>query len=137
MENFMASMRRGNNINTIGTPKINNHYIFGNDYGKQVAKAYSLEPQSREFFIQGSQALNPTEAVKIFTENYSKETLKPGNAPMAMMKFIGCFSSQIGNVTKLMTALNEFPEEFKAQETWDLLGKPTTTIKDYAKSINQ
>ena len=137
MENFLSSMRRGNNINTIGSPKINNYYISGNDYGKQVAKAYSLEPQNKEFFIQGSEAINPTEAVKLFTENYTKEGLKTGNAPMAMMKFIGCFSTQIGNVAKLMTALNEFPEEFKAQETWDLLGKPTTSIKDYAKSINQ
>lgn len=136
MENFLASMRRGNNINTIGTPKINNHYISGNDYGKQVAIAFSLEPQSKEFFIQGSQAINPTEAVKIFTENYKKESLKPGNAPMGLMRFIGCFSTQIANVAKLMTALNEFPEEFKAQETWNLLGKPTTTIKDYAKSLN-
>lgn len=136
MENFLASMRRGNAVNTIGSPKINNHYISGSDYGKQVAQAYSLEPHSKEFFIQGSQHLNPNDAVKLFTENYKKENLKPGNAPMALMKMIGCFNTQIGNVAKLMTALNEFPEEFKAQETWDLLGKPTTTIKDYAKSIN-
>lgn len=137
MENFLASMRSGNNINTIGTPKINNHYIAGNDYGKQVAKAYSLDPQNKEFFIQGPQALNPIEAIKVFSENYTKETLKAGSVPMGMMKFIGCFSTQIGNVVKLMTVLNEFHEEFKAQETWDLLGKPTTTIKSYAKSINQ
>jgi uncharacterized protein YbjT (DUF2867 family) len=137
MENFLASMRRGNNINTIGSPKVDNHYICGSDYGKQVAIAYSLSPQSKEFFIQGPEALNPKEAVKIFTENYTKESLKSGSAPMGMMKFIGCFSTQIGNVAKLMTALNELPEKFKAQETWDLLGKPTTTIKDYAKSLNQ
>ena len=137
MENFLSSMRRGNAINTIGSPKINNHYISGNDYGKQVAKAFSLDPQSKEFIIQGTQAINPKQAVKLFTENYSKEKLKPGSAPMGLMKFIGLFNTQIGNVAKLMTALNESPEQFKAQESWELLGKPTNTIKEFAKSLNQ
>jgi uncharacterized protein YbjT (DUF2867 family) len=136
MENFLASSRRGNAINTIGSPQINNHYICGSDYGKQVAKAFSLDPLSKEFFIQGPEAINPKDAVKQFTENYTKESLKPGSAPMGMLKFIGCFSTQIGNVAKLMTALNEFPEEFKAKETWEILGKPTTTIKNYAKLLS-
>jgi len=136
MENFLASMRRGNSVNTMGSPKISNHYISGNDFGKQVANAFALEPQSKEFFIQGPQALNPIEAVGIFTKNYTKETLKPGNAPMGLMKFIGCFNTQINNVTKLMTVLNECLENFKAQETWDILGKPTVTVKEYAKLLN-
>ena len=97
MENFLASMRRGNNINNVGTPKISNYYIAGSDFGKQVAKAFSSEPQSKEYFIQGPQVLNPKEAVKLFTENYSKESLKPGSAPMGILKFVGCFNNQIAN----------------------------------------
>jgi hypothetical protein len=37
----------------------------------------------------------------------------------------------------IIYALNHYPEKFEAAESWEKLGKPTTTLAQYAQKATQ
>ncbi len=134
MDNFNGTQRDGVKINVIGKSNVKMYYIAALDYAKQVSKAFLLDNnKSKEYNIQGLDAYTVDEAAEIFVANYAKEKLKVANAPMGLLKFIGLFNPTLKYVCKLMDALNNHPEQFDSQETWYELGKPTVTLKEYAK----
>jgi uncharacterized protein YbjT (DUF2867 family) len=134
MDNFNSTQKDGNKINVIGKSNVKMFYIAASDYAKQVSRAFSLEKEpSNTFNIQGSESYRINEAAEVFVKNHSKEKLKVAKAPMGLLKFIGLFNPTLSYVTKLMEALNNHPEKFDAQETWDKLGKPTIRLEQFAK----
>jgi hypothetical protein len=36
---------------------------------------------------------------------------------------------------EIINALNNYPEKFEAQKTWDELGKPATTLREFAQNL--
>ena len=136
MENFTGSQRDGNKINLAGKSLVPMYYIAGEDYGKQVANAFKLESEkSKDYYIQGTEAMTADKAARIFVDNYKKESLKIAAAPLGLLSFIGLFKPELKYVVQLMKALNNNPEPFKARETWDELGKPAMTIKAFAQKF--
>lgn len=134
MDNFNGTQRDGKKINVVGKSNVKMFYISALDYAKQVSKAFSLENnKSKTYNIQGLDAYTIDDAAEIFVSNYSKEELKVAKAPMGLLKFIGLFNPTLKYVCKLMDALNNNPEPFNSQETWEELGKPTITLKEFAK----
>lgn len=134
MENFNGVQRDGDKINLVGKSLMPMHYIAGEDYGKQVSAAFALDTdKSKDYYIQGTEAMTADQAAKIFVENYKKAPLKIASAPIGLLKIIGLFKPELKYVVGIMKALNEYPEKFLAKETWQELGKPTITIKEYAQ----
>jgi hypothetical protein len=85
--------------------------------------------------IQGAEAFTADEAVKTFRRNYKKEKLIISKAPLGMLKFFGNFSTKMDYGAHIIDALNNYPEEFRAEATWKELGKPEVTIKKYAEEL--
>lgn len=137
METLDQLMMRGNKIMLAGDSKVANYFIAAEDYGKQVARSFQLPgDDNREYIIQGPEAHNWDDAAKIFISNYKKSALKTMKAPIGMMKFFGMFSSQTAYVHKICTALNNYPEKFEAEKTWNELGKPSITLAEYAQKLS-
>lgn len=135
MENFTGGMRQGTKLNLAGKAKHPSWYLAGDDLGRWVVKALSLPQTGNEIYVaQGPEALMPEVGATRFIAAYKKEQLTLQKAPLAVLKFIGLFSRSMGSISKMLGALNEYPETFRAQKTWDTLGAPTVRIEDYAAS---
>lgn len=134
MENFDQLMRQGNKILLAGKSNAPMHFIAGEDYGRQVARSFELAGNgNHEYAIQGPEAYNWDDAANIFIQNYAQAPLKIVKAPVGMLKFLGNFSSKMEYGYKIITALNNYPEQFEAENTWRNLGKPTVTLAEYAR----
>lgn len=135
MENFTNSMVRGKSVSTIKSKlKNKSFWISGQDFGKQVANAFRSEiALNKEYPAQGLQDFTMQEVAHEFAKNYSKEKLKVTAAPAGFVKFLGIFSPMIKFMYKLSQVNINNHEIFEAQKTWDELGRPTTTIADFAK----
>ena len=134
MDNFNGTQKDRDKINVLGKSKVRMFYIAASDFAKQVSRAFSLENDSSYTFnIQGSEAFTISEAADVFVKNHTKEKLKVRKAPMGLFKFMGLFNRKLSFVANLMEALNNHPEKFDSEETWEKLGKPTLTLKEYAK----
>jgi hypothetical protein len=48
---------------------------------------------------------------------------------------MGLFNQKFNYGYYIVEALNKYPEKFEAQQTWDELGKPTISLKEFAESL--
>ena len=135
MDNFdRGSLRSDDTIRWAGTSKHPMHFVSASDYGKQVANSFFLDTsESREYIIQGPEAYTMDQAAQIFIDNYPKQKMEYSNGPLPLLKIAGVFSNSMNYVAKLSKSMNEYPEQFRAQPTWDELGKPATTLTEYAR----
>ncbi|HEU4522892.1 MAG TPA: NAD(P)H-binding protein [Thermoanaerobaculia bacterium] len=132
-ENF--NQRSKGKIALPGKSKHPMWFIAGQDYGKQVARAFAMHSdQHREYAVQGPEPFTYDEAARVFAANYPKEQLKITHPPMFVLKTLGLVSRQMDYFANIVEALNEYAEEFSAQKTWEELGKPTTTLAEWAKT---
>ena len=138
--NFMESLsnmyKMGKMLLLSGTSAHPMYFISAVDYGKQVAKSFSiLENENKEYVIQGTEAFTADEAVEVFKKNYKKEKLIISRAPLGILKFFGRFNTKMNYGSHIIDALNNYPEKFEAESTWKELGKPQMTIKKYAEEL--
>lgn len=134
-ENFGPPAREGGKIRLIGKSKHPMWFIGGRDYGRQVARAFAIEgDDDRDYAVQGPEAFTYEEAARVFAENYPRERLTIAHMPMLLVRGMGLFSPRIGYFAAIVEALNEYPESFVAQRTWNELGKPETTLAEWAKT---
>jgi putative NADH-flavin reductase len=134
MEGFVkGGYKQGNNIALAGTSKYKMFLISGSDYGQQIIKAFELNNGNQEYVIQGQDGFTADEAAKIVIEN-SKTIVKVMKAPLNVLKFFGLFSKKFNYASKIMEALNDYPEKFEAEKTWQDLGQPPTKFIDYIKN---
>ena len=137
MENFMTTYRKGNRILLAGTSHHKMYFIAGKGYGQQVARSFKLlNKEKKEYIVQGPEGYTADEATDVFIRNYIREKLTISRAPLALLKFIGIFSNTINYGHNIITALNNYPEKFEAEETWTALGRPATTLADYARTVS-
>ncbi len=137
MESFPFIYRQGKRILLAGESRCPMWFIAGDDYGKQVANAFAVTPEgeSREYVVQGLEPFTADEAAKVFIENYSGTKLSISKAPLGLLKFLGKFSHKINYGAHIVEALNNYPESFEAEKTWQELGKPTVTLKQFASTL--
>lgn len=134
MENFDTTYRRGQKILLAGTSLHKMYFIAGEDFGKQVSRSFQiLEDENREYAIQGPEGFTADEAAKEYIRYYKKDKLKISRAPLMLLKFLGKFSTRINYGYHIVTALNNYPEKFESEKSWEELGKPSVTLKLYAK----
>lgn len=137
MESIFYQSKQGSMIALGGKSEYPMYYVAAEDYAQQVAKSFEVlqDSESRDFVIQGLEAFTQEAAAKTFIQHYKKEKLRTMWAPMFVMKLMGVFIQKFDYGYHIVEALNKYPEKFEAQSTWDSLGKPKITLKDFAESL--
>lgn len=136
METYPYQMMRGNKVAVLGKSVMPMWFIAAADYGRQVARSLSVtDNKNREYAIQGPEAYTFDEANTIFIENYSKAPLKTMKIPLSIMKFMGIFIQKFNYGWHICEALNNYPEKFESESTWQELGKPETTLARFANGL--
>lgn len=110
------------------------YLIAGDDYGKQVVKAFENNNGNNEYVVQGPDGYIADDAAKLFVDNYKKEKIKVAKLPIGVLKFFGRFTKKFNYAYNIVDALNNYPEKFEAEKTWQDIGKPQTKFIDYIKS---
>jgi uncharacterized protein YbjT (DUF2867 family) len=136
MENFVFHQRQGNKLVWIGESKHPMYYISAIDYANQVTKALeqAKEGESYEYVVQGPEAFTADQAMQTFIQA-SPEKLEAKKYGMGMSKLLGTFSHKLRYASRIMDALNNYPEKFEAEETWKELEKPEITLGRFAAEI--
>lgn len=138
MENFTkdGGFMNANNLNMVGKSNVKLFWISATDYAKQVSKSFELlTDENREYYIQGPQSHTTEEALNIFRKHYHLKKLNIVRIPMFSLFLISRFSSKLNYAYRLLKAKNNYHEKFKAQFTWDELGKPTESIEEFTLRI--
>lgn len=135
MESLDQQMLRGNKLMMINGSLAKMWFIAAKDYGKQVAKAFTIAgSNNQDYAIQGTAAYDWNDAAKIFISNYSKP-VKTMRAPLLVLKYLGLFVQRMNYAARICEALNKYPEQFESEQTWEDLGQPSTSLQDYVKSL--
>jgi uncharacterized protein YbjT (DUF2867 family) len=135
MESFdKGAYRQGNSIALAGTSKYPMYLIAGDDYGKQVVKAFENNDGNNEYIVQGKHGYIADDAAKLFADNYKKEKIKVAKLPFGILKFFGRITKKFNYAANIIDALNNYPEKFEAEKNWQELGKPQTRFIDYIKA---
>ena len=135
MDSLTETQRAGRFVLLVGRSAVRPWYISGHDFGKQVARALKLakDSQNQEYVIQGPEAITQHEAAERFARTYQKEKLSVVTTPPFLMRLGSSFSAQANYGWHISEALNKYPEVFEADQTWTDLGKPQTTIEQFAE----
>lgn len=135
MENFtVGPYRDGRRLLLAGTSHEPMYFIAAADYGRQVARAIDLDVAHQDYIVQGPEAYTADQAAEVFRDNYPHGPLTIAKMPLGLLKFLGNFSRKLHNGSRILEALNNFPEPFSAERTWDRLGRPTTTLAEFARN---
>lgn len=133
-ENITELQMSGGRIMLGGTQKTRSWWVGASDYGKQVAAAFRLgDDRDREFIVQGPDAYNWREAAEEFIEHYNTRKLKTMWSPLWPFHLMGFFSNTLDFQYRILKAINNYDEQFAAEETWKELGRPQTTLADFAR----
>lgn len=128
----------GKNIAMVGTSNEKMWFIGATNYGKQVVAALRQDNlASDEFVVQGTEAFTYQEANEMFIKNYPHARLGILTMPIWVAKFGGIFSQKMNYLFHIMTALNNYPERFEAEQTWKKLGKPEQTLAVFAQNYKK
>ncbi len=138
MESIVGQYKSGNHLMILGKPQYPLHWISAKDYGKQVANAIRFDQGNKEYIIQGPEAIAVEDAFKIFIKNFKTKSgpLKIRKMPISLMKMAALFSDDLSYGVQITESINNYPEEFGAEETWTKLGKPTTTLDEFARQMS-
>lgn len=135
MECLDKQMLQGTRIMLAGKSEAPMWFIAAKDFGIQVAWAMKKAGDSnQEYVIQGLEPFTAEEAAKVFTEN-AKSKIKIMKAPLAPLKYVGIFNQRMNYAYHICEALNKYPEKFESENTWNDLGKPSTTLAEYVASL--
>ena len=135
MECLDKQMLQGTRIMLAGKSEAPMWFIAGKDYGVQVAWAMKKAGDTnQEYVVQGLEPFTSDEAAKVFIDNV-KSKIKIMKAPLAPLKYLGIFNQRMNYAYHICEALNRYPEKFESQNTWDDLGKPSTTLAEYVASL--
>ncbi len=134
MESLPGRMRQGKRLAVAGRPRETSYWIAAEDYAAQVVAALRRAEAgvAQEYTIQGPEKFRVDEAARIFMDNYASERLSVARAPLALFKLLGLFSPTMDYVRHISEALNTTPEPFAADQTWAELGRPHTTLAQFA-----
>jgi len=137
LDSLNGTQRLDRFVLLVGRSAVRPWYIAARDYGEQVARAFrrAQDEQNQEYIIQGPEALTQHEAAKRFVTAYKKEKLFILTTSPILMQLGALFSQQADYGLHITKAINKYPEVFEAAQTWADLGKPCTTVDQFAAQI--
>jgi hypothetical protein len=134
MEAITTQYKQGNKLLLAGESKHPQYFIASENYARQVVRAFQQDPaENKEYVIQGPQPFTSDDAVAEFAKHYKKARLSISRAPLGLIKGLGYLNQRMNYGYHILEALNNYPEKFEAANTWEELGKPTVTLKDFAE----
>jgi uncharacterized protein YbjT (DUF2867 family) len=132
---LLPNMIQGRALRWVGNTEVKIYWISVTDYARQVVKAFQqAETMPTDVPIQGPEAITIRQAMKLFVANYDP-TLKIRVAPVWVMRLIGLFNPQVRFVAHLFSYFGNHEDPFYAWRTWKHLGKPTTTLVEFARTL--
>lgn len=129
-----GSMRQGKRLALAGRSRHKMYLIAGDDYGRQVVRAFELDNGDNDYVVQGKEGFTAEEAAAMFAQHYTAAKLSVSTLPMGILRVLGLFSRRFDYVARIVHALNEYPETFQAETTWKELGEPRLTLLEYIRS---
>ncbi|MCC3157188.1 NAD(P)H-binding protein [Hymenobacter sp. 15J16-1T3B] len=133
METLVNTQLAGPFILVAGQARHPMHWVSGRDYGRQVAAALRLPAAANhEYVVQGPQALTTLQAAREVARHHGRRRLRVAYAPLGLIKLFGRLLPRMNYGYHLIEALNEMPEPFGAEATWQELGPATETLRDFA-----
>lgn len=134
MEAITTQYKQGNRLLLAGESQHPQYFIASEDYASQVVRAFQQDPgENKEYVIQGPQPFNSDDAVAEFAKHYRKARLSITKAPLGLIKILGYLNQRMNYGYHIIEAINNYPEKFEATNTWEELGKPTITLRDFAE----
>jgi uncharacterized protein YbjT (DUF2867 family) len=134
---LLPNMIQGRALQWIGNTSIKIYWISVRDFARQVARAFQQsDAMPTDVPVQGPEAITVRQAMKLFVANYDP-TLRIRVAPVWVMRLIGLFSPKMRFVAHLFAYFGNHEDPFYAGQTWKELGKPTTTLADFAKDLRR
>jgi nucleoside-diphosphate-sugar epimerase len=135
METLDKQMLQGTRVMLAGRSEAPMWFIAAKDFGIQVAWGLKKAGDTnQEYNVQGLEPFTSDEAAKIFCDNY-KAPVKVLRAPLTPIKFLGFINQRMNYAYHICEALNKYPEKFESENTWNDLGKPSTTLVEYVASL--
>jgi uncharacterized protein YbjT (DUF2867 family) len=136
--NFMETLpqrhKLGGRLVLAGASHHGNYWIAGGDFGRQVARAFAMpEAQGRDYAVQGPELVSYEEAAARYVRAKGNG-LRVARLPLWLLRFLGIFSAGMRFNARILRTVLRYPEEFKAEDCWRDLGRPTTTIEDFARN---
>ena len=64
-----------------------------------------------------------------------KSRLSISKVPLGLIKALGYLNQRMNYGYHIIEALNNYPERFEAANTWEDLGRPATTIEEFASKV--
>jgi hypothetical protein len=90
------------------------------------------EAANREYAVQGPEAMTYNEAA----QRYARASGTPRlTLPLFFIDIAGIASPSMRFNVRIMRTVLRYPETFQAEGTWRVLGKPSTTIEEFARTI--
>jgi uncharacterized protein YbjT (DUF2867 family) len=135
-ENLTHLQLKGNRVVMAGDQTTKSWWIGTEDYGHQVAESFRVDnvhTENREYTVQGQEPFSMEEAIDRFITHYPSRTLKKVKAPMWIFKLLKPFSANLDFQYHILTAINQYDEQFQSEATWKKLGKPETTLAEWAE----
>ena len=121
----------------VGNTGVKIYWISVADYARQVAEAFRHpEAMPQDVPVQGPEAITVRQAMTLFVANHDP-TLKIRIAPVWVMRIIGLFNPKMRFVAHLFAYFGNHEDPFYAERTWKDLGKPTTTLVEFAKGLRR
>lgn len=135
MESFdKGAYRQGNIISLAGESKFPMYLIAGSDYAAQVVMEFRKNNGNNEYIIQGQDGYIADHAARLFVANYKKGRIRIMKIPFGLLRFLGTISPKFNYGANIVHVLNNYPEKFESEKTWQDLGKPPTRFLDYIKA---
>lgn len=133
MESLPLILTRGRTLMYAGRQPSPLYWIAARDFGKQVTKALQCRSQAQNqvFTVQGPEALTFAQAAKRYIQGVGGN-LRMIALPLWILRLSGMFDAQSRADYQLMAHYNRRIETFQAQHTWEMLGRPTTTLEEFA-----
>ncbi len=112
-----------------------NYWIAGRDFGHQAARSFALPAAAnREYFVQGPEPMTYVGAARRFA-NAATGQPRLVRLPLTLVRLAGVVSHPMRFNARIMRTVLRYPETFRAEVTWRELGRPTTTIEEFARSL--
>ncbi len=133
METLVHQYKAGPFMLLAGESKHKQYFIAAADYAQQVVQSFKLSlTGTQEYVVQGPIAYTTDEAVAIFKQNATANLLSL-RAPLGLIRFYGRFFQKMNYGYHILEALNNYPEKFEAEKTWQQLGSPKITLEEFCK----
>jgi uncharacterized protein YbjT (DUF2867 family) len=135
--NFMETLPQRHMVGSVfmmtGWSRNPNYWIAGRDFGRQVARSFALpEAADREYAVQGPEAMTYNEAARRYARASGTPRL---TLPLFFINIAGIVSPSMRFNARIMRTVLRYPERFEAEDTWRDLGRPATTIEEFARTV--